>query len=439
MTAWLARRGIGTAGRAFLLPAMLLAMQSIVAPNGAWAAGAAGTVSFTGEVPVDSAAQAASLEASGEASAATEDWSAALSSWEAALAIRMELAKAAPRDPDRMRDLAAVQEKVGRAQGALEHHDAAAASLGAAQKLRATLLKAAPKDEVRQRDLAAVGLALAEALLMADREEEAIKPVTDAVKAMRALLKASPGDMTAAFDLAGALVGDARVRLALGRQEEAAERAEEARGMFMPLTDANSAARHGLTRALNVLGSAALERDDFDAAKTAFQESFSTAEAGPPGDATDLDRAAALERLGWVAQRRGEAAESLRAYEWSRSIYSAVAGRQPRHVDAAFNAASLANRLGMAKTEAGDTAVALVLHGEALTGFRALVAVRPEIWRYRRGIVEALRGQANAGDAPAQRLQQALDLVVASKAAGVLPDAEAWIADDLREALAEAK
>lgn len=433
------RRGTRTACRAALVPAMLLAMQTVVAPTEAWAAGAAATVSFAGEVSADPAAQAASLEASGEASAATEDWSAALSSWEAALAIRTELAKAAPRDADRMRDLAAVQEKVGRVQGALEHHDAAAASLGAAQKLRVALLKAAPKDGARQRDLAVVGLALAEALLMADREEEAIKPVTDAVKTMRVLLKASPGDAVVAFDLAGALVGDARVRLALGRQEEAAERAEEARGMFMPLADANPAARHGLTRALNVLGNAALERDDFDAAKTAFQESFSTAEAGLPGDATDLDRAAALERLGWVAQRRGEAAESLRAYEWSRSIYSAVAGRQPRHVDAAFNAASLANRLGMAKTEAGDTAVALVLHGEALTGFRALVAVRLEIWRYRRGIVEALRGQANAGDAPAQRLQQALDLVVASKAAGILPDAEAWIADDLREALAEAK
>ena len=76
---------------------------------------------------------------------------------------------------------------------------------------------------------------------------------------------------------------------------------------------------------------------------------------------------------------------------------------------------------------------------KAIEQVRALVAERPEIWRYRRGVVEALRGQANAGDAPAQRLQQALDLVATSKDAGILPDAEAWLADDLREALAEAK
>lgn len=387
--------------------------------------------------PSDQSSQALSLEADGDTKAASQEWAQALASYEAALALRLQLAKASPRDADRSGALAETYAKVARAQAALERHDAAAKSLLAAQKLRVALLKAAPKDDGRKHDLAMANLGLAEALLAAERAEEALKPSADAVKAMRAFATGSHG-AAKAFDLATALLTDARLRLVLGRQDEASSSAGEARALLEPLADGNPAARHGLARALLVSGDSALERDDFDAAKAAFQESFTAAEAGSAGDATDLDRAAALERLGWAALRRGEAEEALRAYEWSRAILAAVAGRQPRNVEPAFMAASLANRIGATKLEAGDSGGALAVHGEALAGFRALIALRPEIWRYRRGVVEALRGLAAAGESPAQRLQQAIDLVAASKKAGILPEADAWLADDLREALAGA-
>ncbi|HUQ92077.1 MAG TPA: protein kinase [Bryobacteraceae bacterium] len=338
------------------------------------------------------------------------------------------LSREASGDPALERELASAYQRVGDLQGNpnganLGDITGALQSYRKSMSIREALLKAAPKDQESRRDLAASHEAIGDVLLTAGSLEEALNSYQKAQVIREALFKENPSSRPLKSVLVKSYQNVIGLLAAAGNTSRAIELSQSALHMSEELAREdpnNPEARRNLSVAYSKYGGVLDRRGDFDGALQNYRKALriheKLAAENPDSAQTRREMSLIHEDMGRVFASRNEIAQATEDYRRALAIRKDLAASDPRNVQAASDLGIIEMRMGDMLARANQRPAALESYRHALDVFQSVAAKDPSNVLARRDmslVFERLGNlHAAAGNAPTalehyKRLQEA--------------------------------
>ncbi len=289
------------------------------------------------------------------------------------LALRRQLAKAAPNNALAQLNLAKGLTAVAERRSVAGDHDVALKLYFESLGIRQRLLAEDPSNSTRRRDVAVVHYFLSSTFSALDQLEKAKPHVQSWLDYTKERAQATPDDaraqldLGAAHELMGIILADA------GEWDQASKSYRDLQEVIVPLRDsdpANTLYGRLLAFSHEGLGEVALANDELDGAVREFREALEIIvpmSEHDPADATIKSARAKVESaLGDALLQNGKTDEALPHLESARELYDTLFIRDPAIVDNREGLVATLQRLASALSAQGDTAAAIKRVNEAL-------------------------------------------------------------------------
>ncbi len=289
------------------------------------------------------------------------------------LALRRQLAKAAPNSALAQHDLAKGLASAAERRSVAGEYDAALELYFESLGIRERLLAEDPNNSTRKRDVAVVHYFLFSTFSALDQLATAKPHVQSWLDYTKERAQASPDDarahrdLVAAYELMGIMLADA------GEWDQASKSYRDMQEVIVPLREfdpANTQYGRLLASSYQGLGEVALATDDIYRAVAKFRSALEIivpmSEHDPDDARIKSDRARLESSLGDALFQNGAIDDTLTHLETARELYDTLFEKDPATVDNREGLALTLQRLASALSAQGDTAAAIKRVNEAL-------------------------------------------------------------------------